>query len=450
MDYSNKQHALAYLLTAVFCAFSFAEDRCGHFDAEPAACNKDCMALLDGDFKSLLRSASGEKQTPTCELATPSSSNTLKPVCRAQATRPPLAQVASPNLYAPEETTATRHLLPRVANKPAPPTPVTKTCVLKDETTAQRVLTLKIPGNVRAEAISPEELSARQVAETSLKRLPAEKTAENLAHNYVAPTGAQPSLRIGSGSTPGSIKVDAHNVDVCELLDVLSNESGIAILANPRLEGTISSTTEAESVVVLIRTMLEPFSYSVVPTKEALIVCGPNESAETVLAACMAATQPEQVVVDEIPKPVPQRTEVPAIPSKDIQLASAEIPEQKISRPLPLRKPQRSPEAIAVDRIVRVAQDAFATDQPEYATQVLAQGIKRFPKAHELKTMLGEMHYLQGSYDQATVVLAKVLTQQKRNSMANEIMGRSLAALGQKQRAQHYLLQAKEYRSAGH
>lgn len=452
MDISNKQPVLACLLTAVLCAATLAEERCGRFDKEPGPCGNDCMALLDGEFKSLLHSASGGERPPICEAATQCASKppqeSLEPVSRVR--------LASHN-YVPEETPATRHLLPRLANKPTTlPKPVTKTCVLKDETTAERVLTLKIPGSVKAETISPEELAAREAAESSLKRLPTNKTTNPAP--YVAPTGPQPILRIGSGSTQGSIKVDAHNVDVRELLQVISNESDIAIWANPRLEGTISSTTQAESVVVLIRTMLEPFSYSVVQTEQAMIVCGPNESPEQVVAACLATIEPEpqQVAVAEAsPKVDPQPQTLPKnesaaeiAPQNAIKLASAEVPTQKIKKPLRRSKPQLSREAAAVDRIVRVAQDAFATDQPEYALQVLAQGMKRFPKSFALSTMLGEMHYLQGNYDQATVALAKAISQQKQNAMANELMGRSLAALGQKQRAKHYLLQAQECRKA--
>ena len=75
--------------------------------------------------------------------------------------------------------------------------------------------------------------------------------------------------------------------------------------------------------------------------------------------------------------------------------------------------------------------------------EVLTQGIIRYPSSSLLLRLLGEGYLLGNDVDSAHTALRQALQIDKDDAYANELMAKSLSALGQKQRAAHYLMQAK-------
>ena len=90
-----------------------------------------------------------------------------------------------------------------------------------------------------------------------------------------------------------------------------------------------------------------------------------------------------------------------------------------------------------------LAQDAFSVGKSAYAREVLAEGVIRYPSSALLLRLLGEGYYFDGEYDAAQEALTEAVNMDKYDSYANELLGQTLAKLGQSQRASHYLMQAQ-------
>jgi len=436
MTYYNSKRlvTLLTLIASIGTAVAADEVQCGAADHENAT------GLLNAEFRALLSGSSQE--------------------IRDNASGIVVRQNNAPVSHAPCEpsgviTASPTSLVSPVAKKRLP-----RTCVLRDPDNKRELLTLTIPSDVSAEPIAPEELAAQRKEEELLKN-DSYQAAHQSRYDH------RPRLMIRRDGK--SIHVDAHSSDVRDVLRGISSRTGKRILFHPDLEGTISATTKAEGIVVLIRTMLEPFNFSVIASTEHLIVCGPNETPGSVLAAIskrntvqvdtsrIAKTAPttrqppQQATPQTQPAPTAPRLNPVLHPAKDqaIQLVAAQT--QPIT-PLQLRpsKPPAAPttESLAAERIARVAQDAFAAGQTEYAGEVLEQGLMRFPSSVMLRRILGESLYLEGKFAEAAEVLTAAIELDKHEPMANELMGKTLKALGQKQRAYHYFLQAQQGRQA--
>lgn len=491
MHRRNKKIILASLLFGFAATLSVAEGQlqCGSSSLQAAHADQS-GCLLDDDFRSLLHPS--VIATTTQQSAHPIVlGGELAPAAQNG------PQIGNPG----NDLIGTPVFKRRVVasdRSPMSSTRDARTCILKDAESQRELLTLTIPGDIQAETISAEELKERREAMRSLRRLPLQNSFHSAQQTF-SPT---PSLFIQRDES-GTIKVESNNSDLRDVLLGLSTKTRTAIHFHPKLEGTISTSTKAESLVVLLRTMLEPFNFSVVAGADSLIVCGPDQTPGSVSAANATSpsspqplplAQPTHQAVAAIapvtsPEP-PARTKAvtrrsavgkkgPAAPPRvqvvadapvstvnsapmqiqqhpeEVQLVSAELPRlppkprRAASKPMPrpfINSRIKQKEPFAAEQIVRVAQDAFAAGQPEYATEMLRQGLKRFPNSPMLHRMLGESLYLDGAFTEATQVLRQALTLDKHNATSNELMGKSLSALGNNQRASHYLLQAKECR----
>ncbi len=94
-------------------------------------------------------------------------------------------------------------------------------------------------------------------------------------------------------------------------------------------------------------------------------------------------------------------------------------------------------------RIAMLAQDAFSVGKSAYAREVLTEGVIRYPSSALLLRLLGEGYYFDSEYEAAQEALAQAVNMDKYDSYANELLGQTLAKLGQSQRASHYLMQAQ-------
>lgn len=391
---------------------------------------------------------------------------------------------------APSDAQASLATVPRHA---IPPNAGARTCVLKDANTHRELLTLTIPGDIHAETISAEELAERRAAMKSLRRLPAFQPSA--PHNSSLP--ATPRLNVAIDKEWGRIRVDSNNADIRDVLTRLASKTGQPIQFHPKLEQAISTSTSAENLTVLLRTMLEPFNYSVIADAGGLVVCAPNQTAANVIAACRRQHRPAPILpprnnpsiglvaqTHAAPPKVPDvapthfttsddvsdKSLPKDVSNKPIQLVTAsEIAELEASSVLadlkktPVKSrtearsssPRRSPSSKlppisivpqldAGAQIARIAQDAFAAGRDEYAANILREGTKKLPDCALLHRMLGESLYLAEDYSEASKVLFRAIKLSPDDAMANEIMGKSLAALGEKRQATHYLNQARK------
>lgn len=439
MTYYYSKLLVTLLTVAAWAGSALADDvLCGATVDENAS--ESVPDLLDDEFRALL-SGSKTHDAPVVKNKQPASiKRHFSVATESRTAESPLRTV----------TPVAKKLLPR-------------TCVLRDPENARDLLTLTIPGNVSAEQISPEELAALREAQEAVERLP-QMEQHQASNDY------RPRLMIRRNAQTAAIHVDARNSDVRDVLRGISSRTGKRILFHPDLEGTISTTSEAEGVVVLVRTMLEPFNFSIVASANHLIVCGPNETPGSVLAAISkrqdaskrkVAFKRKTVRIETPRASVAERPSTHATaprlnpvlhPAKEpsIQLVAAQttqINPPRLRQPRLTAEPQ-TVESLAAERIARVAQDAFASGQTEYSREVLQQGLQRFPSSAMLRRILGESLYLEGNFAEAAEALSNAIKLDKEEPLANELMGKTLKALGQKERAYHYFLQAQQIRRA--
>ena len=439
-----------------------------------------------------------------------------------------------------------------------------KTCIVRDLTTSEKTMTIKLMGELTSTAI--DSLPTGMECEGSSPK--ATRYSENEGH-FAPACGAKwsmPShqvrkkqiadpvatrLSIDFDKTSGKIKIDATNIEIKSLLSTLANRTQKPIHTSPTVEGTLSATVTADHQDVALRRMIQPFGYVVHDHHHFLYVCGRDEpskprfpsangasglagrtnpgtvsmtssnarqgtadsfgypatgkvavqpirpvsanipvspnrvrhvqlgnheqkeravsSAPLSASSAMAMTpgtkeltQPktpavsETVVASEISQaPVSRKTTTamakPAVGSKkSMQPSRPVVSKQSSVKPTP--KSARSNKAKALlpgdVRIAMLAQDAFANGKKAYAREVLTQGVIRYPSSALLLRLLGEGYFYDRDFEAARQALSNAIKIDKQDHYANELLGQTLAKLGQPQRASHYLMQARSLKEA--
>ncbi len=382
------------------------------------------------------------------------SGDSMKDVCVTDTVAyPPVAT----RLDAVTYPNATGQPLPEVGRVPVPLMPPAKQeCIVRDPETASPLLTITMMGKVDSSEIDPGELAMRHAATQSMRRLPPQPRDRSATDDTNRKSNA-PKLLIEEDAGRGNIRIDATNTEIKELLNALADRTGVEISYSPLVVGTLSARVAAEDPLVALRILLEPFDFQVVGNRASVIVRAAGERADQplILAGTQRQTiepQPplnkgvalvsNEVAVDETESDLsPQSRSIDTALSNESDSAAPQVAE---ASPTGAHAPEQP---LAADvQIALLAQDAFGANQGNYALDLLSEGVVRYPKSQLLFRLLGEGYLLRGDTQAAITALERVLTIDKSDPLANELMGQVLERIGQPQRADHYLLQSKTLR----
>ena len=354
----------------------------------------------------------------------------------------------------------------------------TQPYVVRNPHNAQPLLTLRL-GRTESSWIAPEELLSKP--RSAPQRIVRDETP-------------QASLFVDVDEHNLLCTIDAQHVDLRHLLTLVGERAGIPIHSTQHVDGLVSAHIQGVRLEDAVQQIIMPLGFAVGVSDDALIVGLNNEvrgfdrklNGYDVARKGIAGTPPsvrlvshhaaihadaglapssrsivENVVADgvaatgdvpqavglEYEKPIPLHA-VPqaAAPAESgLTLSTANSP-----RRLPAVDDSESPRraalvsdeqkvfAVIAERALTMMRDG----QYRRTVEMLSQLVSDYGQSAQLFSLLGEAYYHCGEHQAAEVSLARSLELYRNDARTNYFMGCTFRALGNRQRGQHYLLQA--------
>ena len=343
-----------------------------------------------------------------------------------------------------------------------------QTCVVRESGDSSPLMTVTLLGKETTSRISTSEMNERKVAAATMRRLPPKPRSRTLQGTPVRKPD-YPKLEISSHPQTGRTSIKVRHTSIENILEAVSRRLQIDILRTEGVRGSLSATVVADDLIMALRSLLEPFDFVVIDHSDQLIIRHRNDDSSVVLQS-VTPYRPEIQATHSRSEPVP------ATPAEPVVLANAGSQAMSVPQPLDanqialavaqvmqangqlqnanmvaeVAQPAAESEATPTQpemtpdvRIAEYAQDAFAAGRTDYAIEILPQGILRYRRSPLLFRLIGEAYFLSGDFQAALPATEQSLVLDKTDPMTNELMARVLLELGQAQRADHYLMQAR-------
>lgn len=353
----------------------------------------------------------------------------------------------------------------------------TQPYVVCDPHNSQPVLTLRLGRTESSRIVSEDRVSEPQLATPHIARTEA----------------PQASLFVDVDEHSLVCTIDAQHVDLRDLLMLVGERAGIPIHSTQHVDGLVSAHIKDVRLEEAVHQIVMPLGFSVGASDDALIVglhsevhgyerrlngfdegrkgitgtphsvrlvghhaanhahaeLAPSSEAiaDSVVAGSVATTgeidqavciEAEPIPLHAVPEAAVRAKPVPAVPT-----ASG-------PRRLPVVNDSESPRRAAPvsdeEKVFTVIAERALTmmqgGQYRRTVEMLSQLVSDHGQSAQLFALLGEAYYHCGEYEAAEVSLTRSLEIYRNDARTNYFMGCTFRALGNRQRGQHYLLQA--------
>jgi hypothetical protein len=343
----------------------------------------------------------------------------------------------------------------------------TQLYVVRDPHNAEPVFTLRL-GRTESSRIATEDKGFVSKSQSARRRIvPAESP--------------QASLFVDVDEHDLICTIDAQHFQLRDLLTLVAERAGIPIHSTQHVRGLVSAHIKNVRLEDAIQQIIMPLGFSVGVNGNALIVglhnevrgfdqrlngfddMGRNGIAGRPQAVRLVGHHGDvattgdvaQTVWAEDEKPLPlhaiSRSAVPAESSPTVPTESSPtVPTATSPRRLPEVDDGKSPVRAASDSdetkvFTVIAERALTMMQEGHyrkTVEMLSQLVSDHGQSAQLFALLGEAYYHCDEYRAAEISLIRSLELYRNDARTNYFMGCTFRALGNRQRGQHYLLQA--------
>lgn len=321
---------------------------------------------------------------------------------------------------------------------------------MRDATTNIAVATLTIAGPIESSTLPPETI---ELAKAERRQNKALRSAHQLS------TAKQHFINAYRDEKTGHFTIEAQTIEIAELVDYFAERFGLPIVCHESAIGTVSASVSEVTLVRAIRRLVEPFGFALVEYGPQIVI-GELEALEYAARIEAAAHEAQMLAAQET-------AEYEAAAQAAAQLAAADVVELTATKRLAPRRSAESAQRLPpVGRVSHVSHDAPAivarlTATPEetaIGTQakamvadgqlaetvdLLTDAVGDYPNSAILYRMLAEVYFHRDDLRAAETAAKRSLAIDKSNPLTNRIYGEILRQMGQRNRSQHYLQQAK-------